>query len=215
MTMALPSTHNAPAPRRLRFSLRGFLVGIGAVCLLLSNGIALRELSELRRESQQLRDELGYLTITDASKPHVASASRMEDLTWRWRIYVPDRRRFAVYVDEGMPIHNRVYVTSGENSLDAAVYLAPEGNWQFKMIAANPSEGASYGYSGALKSPLADRIRQSGLNQAPGRGTVAFDSRERFLLLYENVPEATLFGGDVDRDRPGFRVWMEDATLAD
>jgi hypothetical protein len=46
--------------------------------------------ARLRYELSELRRETGYLEVTDPQTLHVISLPCLEELTWRWRIHVPD-----------------------------------------------------------------------------------------------------------------------------
>jgi hypothetical protein len=46
--------------------------------------------ARLRYELSELRRETGYLEVTDPQTLHVIALPSLEELTWRWRIYVPN-----------------------------------------------------------------------------------------------------------------------------
>lgn len=46
--------------------------------------------ARLRYELSELRRETGYLEVSDPQTLHVVALPCVEDLTWRWRIYVPN-----------------------------------------------------------------------------------------------------------------------------
>lgn len=48
------------------------------------------ENARLRYELSELRRETGYLEVTDPQQLHAVALPSLEDLTWQWRIYVPN-----------------------------------------------------------------------------------------------------------------------------
>jgi hypothetical protein len=46
--------------------------------------------ARLRYERTELRRETGYLEVTDPQTLHAIALPCLEELTWRWRIYVPN-----------------------------------------------------------------------------------------------------------------------------
>ncbi len=82
--------------KTVRFSLATLLVIVtfaGLGLSLWSTGRSLRQanLENLRLEYElsELRREVGYIDVTDTGKIHAIARPSLEDLTWRWRIYVP------------------------------------------------------------------------------------------------------------------------------
>jgi hypothetical protein len=208
------------APRRLRFSLRAFLAAVGVVCLVVSNTIAVRELSELRRENRRLRDELGYLTIDDPLQVHVAAARSLEELQWRWRVYVPPGKRIGVFVqgdqsDSNNAAINRVRLEPGENSLDVAVVAFSNVGYRFKMATENPEQGAGGEYMASMPEEIVNRLsRQSHVFTIPPGKTYTVEPGDTFVLVREDFPETLLFGGADDNQRIGLRLWIEEIDTA-
>jgi len=150
VTMNQPTAPSAPPaapPRRGRFQ---FSLGTLVFSVLLLAAVALLvrsevELDQLRREVRVLRLEQGRLTITDPTRIHVATVKVSEDLTWRWRVYAPQRRKCRVDVRAGMvpqfgtlgdgvPDGYRacVFWGAGEFQLDLSLRKNPSGAWCIK-----------------------------------------------------------------------------------
>jgi hypothetical protein len=200
--------------RRLRFSLRGFILAIGVICLVVSNAVSIRELRLLRDENQQLRDELGYLTIEDPTRVHVIAVSEIEDWKWRWRLHVPERSYPVVFLSlsergRDEPTYKHAFaVGQGERTLDIAVVRSPQGNWHVK---------ASNGVTEAiweLSEEAAERFRLAHYGQEPNqfsRGkTVAVEPNGSIVLLESDAPELLMYGESPVGARTGLRAWMED-----
>jgi hypothetical protein len=216
----LDQSAQAAPPRRLRFSLRGFLAMVGVIGLLISNTIAVRELSEIRGENRRLRDELGYLNIDDPSQVHVAAARSQDELQWRWRVYVPEGKQMAVFVqgdqsDTANVATNRVPLEPGESSLDIAIAARPGGGCRFKMTTENRLRGTSGTYEASMPAEISNRLNwQSEVIQLRADQTFTFGDDGPLVLLREHFPESLLFGGTDDNQRVGLRVWIDelDAT---
>jgi hypothetical protein len=56
-----------------------------------------RELAPMRVELRKLRDEIGALTIEDNSRIHAIAVRTSDDLTWKWRVWVPEGMNVAVH----------------------------------------------------------------------------------------------------------------------
>ena len=50
------------------------------------------ENARLKYDLSSLRRETGYLKITDENKIHAIGLPSLDNLTWRWRIYIPRKR---------------------------------------------------------------------------------------------------------------------------
>ena len=90
---------------RVRFSLRTLLLlalVAGSIILLIFSRM---EIDRLVTENRLLRDELGKLTIKDLGKVHVNMVPSHEEYTWRWRVYLPDRRFRICMATAEIPEH--------------------------------------------------------------------------------------------------------------
>ncbi len=186
---------------------------------MLSNLVAMRDLSRLREENQRLRNELGQLTIQDTSKLHVIAVPEIEDWKWRWRLHLPPRafqvllitltkpgddeptRRYPVLLgSEGL--------NTGERMLELAVFRGPRGNWQLKvnhdglLASWEFSEDAAQTYR--LGPSYADEPWQGGVDR-----TVAAEPGNHVVLLESHEESRWLYGGASDMRATGLRAWIE------
>ena len=208
------------SPRRLRYSLRGLLLTAGVACLVLSNLVAMRELSRLRAENQRLRDRLGELTVADAARLHAIAIPPAEDLRWRWRLHVPETSTYGLYIaarpasvehdDQTLQEPaNRYSAPPGETTLDLQLILDPKGVWRIEGGFAD----ADIRIDLALPRSLAGRT--PGLLHPAGAGkTIAVQPGERLLLLEDHDPEAVMFGGAVSNYSLGLQVWIEETPTS-
>lgn len=79
--------------RKLRFSLRAFLLTLLVLSLFGSNAYVSWKWDEARQEIDFVREELGYLTIADPTQFYIREVPTLEPLSWRWRIYAPPGER--------------------------------------------------------------------------------------------------------------------------
>jgi hypothetical protein len=110
----------------------------------LSHVLTSYQLHQVRQEARRLRDELGYLTITDNRKLHAIGLASYEGFTsksWRWRVHIPAGRRFRVcysYEDipeEGVPtdMYHFFDTVDGEFIFSASAVRDPAGAWSLAM----------------------------------------------------------------------------------
>lgn len=200
--------------KRLRFSLRRFLLAVGVACLLVSNAVALRELARLRGENLRLRRELGYLIIENPARLHVVAAPHLEERSWQWRVYVPRQGRFGLFVawepslvasaeNASRPIDYSYVLTPGESTLHVRLRRNAQGQW---VLRADGPHGKTVIV--ALESVSGRALGV--VHQGAVGDTAMLESRERIVLLEDTDPEATLFGGTTDQTSRGLRLWLEE-----
>jgi hypothetical protein len=85
---------------RWRYSLRTAIVATAFTLVVLSHIKVTLDLKSARRtialqtkELAKLRDELGVFEIVDPSRPHVLSVRTLEPNAYRFRVYLPPRRK--------------------------------------------------------------------------------------------------------------------------
>src|SRR5687767_8697943 len=63
-----------------------------------------REVGPLRVEVRRLRDETGVLSVDDPTKIHAIQVQTENDLTWKWRVWIPENRIYVLRsVGGGVP----------------------------------------------------------------------------------------------------------------
>jgi hypothetical protein len=79
-----------------------------------------RVVSDTEQELERWRAEVGALKIDDPTKLHAIRIATFEDLTWKWRVFVPKGRQFLVgsqcnrIPKDGTPGAAGPMLTSGE-----------------------------------------------------------------------------------------------------
>jgi hypothetical protein len=92
-------------------------------------------------EILRLREELGYLTITDPAKVHVLQLPTRETYHWKWRIYLPEGEWTLFDAADQIPPkgydvkwHGKSTIHAGEFTLEAMVDRDAEGAARFLMF---------------------------------------------------------------------------------
>jgi hypothetical protein len=214
---------------RIRFSLKTLLVGTLAG----SHVFTSYRSKKTHDENAKLRTELGYLTIEDRSKVHVVGLATHEDLTWQWRVYVPEGAKLVLKTathdipEFGLPAdwHMASGCPPGEYSLTAAVRRDREGNWQLKVA------GGGIRLRSNIPEPMTkwlDGRTATKLWTAGGGGTETKEDGKPLRLLrllsQAHLPPGVspTIGlndegprGKASRIGDGLMIWIDDATQDD
>jgi hypothetical protein len=85
-----------------RYSLRTLATLITIVALLATIAWLWREKSKLQRGLTESRRQLGFLEVTDRSKIYATCVPGSgSNEAWRWRIYLPEDRKFNIVLSTG------------------------------------------------------------------------------------------------------------------
>ena len=91
-------------PRRFQFSLATLFVVFTIAAVLIAGWAASRRLDDAAAEIQKYRNEVGQLTIADRQRVHAIGVRVTGRLEWKWRVYLPENRRFQLrLVTGGVP----------------------------------------------------------------------------------------------------------------
>src|SRR5688500_10564334 len=83
--------------RRPRFSLLALIGLTTTIAMGIAIWLLYAEIVPLREENRRLRDELGELFVEDDTKVHAIAVRSTEDLVWKWRIWIPEGRRYNIH----------------------------------------------------------------------------------------------------------------------
>lgn len=83
--------------KRARFSILTLLLITAIVALVLTVVQLYRDLSPLRTEVQQLREETGQLAISDPAALQAIGVETYSDWAWKWRIWIPAGKAYSVH----------------------------------------------------------------------------------------------------------------------
>lgn len=103
----VPAETSPDKNARLRFSLGTMFIGLIILALITSNLFTSWHLQEARDvsrlqeiEIEHLREQLRLLDVSDASQVHIIALETdddFNDMEWKWRIYVPEGKKFDVH----------------------------------------------------------------------------------------------------------------------
>lgn len=80
---------------RLRFSLLSFVLVVSLICVSVSHLHVTFENQRVETENLALKEDLGYLIISDPTKAYVRQVESMERGTWRFRVYLPPKSTYT------------------------------------------------------------------------------------------------------------------------
>jgi len=184
---------------RFRFSLRSFFLFLLLACLIGSNIFSAREihrlnenLNEKNRLVENLQVQVGQLVVTDPTKFHVVAVPTYENLTWRWRVHVPEEgantlRQATLRIPESGIRMNRLLraLPVGESDVIVAIHKDLQDKWYLSTILARRSPAGPLGTQNRQTMPLkwtADSPCWS-TDQAGTRGTESMTPGEPMVLL--------------------------------
>ena len=137
---------NVPSsPRRARFSLHTLLLVMAIVALAMAQFVALRRIREVEARNQELfnenvklRVEAGYLKVEDRRKMAVLRLRELDELTWRWKVFLPKgiwviHSETSKIPQTGLtkPTKYDAFGGNQEISLAASVRKGADGRWEF------------------------------------------------------------------------------------
>ena len=143
---------------RFRFSLTTLVL----LVTILSLALVIWRLAPYRQEALRLRNEVGYLSVSDPSKVHAIRVMTTQEGSWRYRVWIPEGRDFLIClgkVSQPTPADNRDFET-----------LHKEG-W----LACWPIDAGEH-----RVDVVAERIKEGGSWQKQVRLTVLVDGRRLF-----------------------------------
>lgn len=118
---------------RPRFSILSALLAMTIVGLAIVTTRLWREVGPLRQELRRLRDEVGELSVDDATKIHAMEVRTNDPLMWKFRVWVPAGQKAVAKARWGdVP---RVGFPQPKSS----VYLNPGEQWVTYCVKHSPS----------------------------------------------------------------------------
>jgi hypothetical protein len=200
---------------RPRLSLRTALLLVAIVGLSIVVIQLWREVAPLRAEVRKLRDLTGVLTIEDPSKAYAIQVRALDDLTWKWRVWIPAGQHVLANYHWG-----QVPRDSFPQS-DGAIQLNEGDNWVTISARKDPSDGSWKGVlateGGRNSSPIGQDqwwLEESHGAEFYGVGmsTAVWQYEHKpFLLLNYRVPPKNASGtaNSAGELQPGFVIWLE------
>ena len=202
-----------------RFSLRTLFLVLLFGCLAASNIFTSYRWKQVREENTALRKEVGYLIVEDPNKLNVVAVKTLDDMTWRWRVHVPDgsRPQLRFYWQE-IPVNGfspefaATNLPPGDYPLTATIRRNRFDEWTLLVGFGNGSSTTAIDqrFAGWLE-------KQSGpsgwsMSQAGTDGTEVHALDEKFTLLRVRamVPSADgKHASTTDKPSGGILIWVD------
>jgi hypothetical protein len=155
----MSSDEMAKGLRRLvpRISLLSFLLLSTLICVSVSHYRLMQENKALKQRNDDLRREIGYLVIDDRNKIYVRQLESFEELTWRFRIYLPKKTGYALHIRASNTSWNSMGLNPRESEFPLTVALRRQASGEWRLNWTIPQ---SSGSNGADKQ-IAERFWQS------------------------------------------------------
>ncbi len=178
------------------------------------------ELDPLRRDLRMLRKSLGQLSIDDESKLHAIAVPTLQDLTWSWRVWIPQGRQVTLHYQwgnvprTGVPSkRNSVTLPPGEQSIWlSAMQVGPRAS---EIEVTLDTSGGMVGARTRSNDRWLMRFTQDSNSTAfegvPWSTYVAPQSEKVIVLRRFRVGEE-MSSEELSRSNeptPGFIVWLE------
>jgi hypothetical protein len=169
-----------------------------------------RELGPLRNDVARLRSEVGELNIEDRTKLHVIRVDTDNELEWKWRIWIPEGRRFRLRAIGGS-IPKEGYPTSG-----GTVDLSESGEHVIRyVIRRDPRDGSWRGSVhtqtasvGSDEHPWVEWPSSVSTGGGVSTSTQSFPDGEKVEIIRRRVSQAKS-SANIENPAAGFMVWLE------
>jgi hypothetical protein len=170
-----------------------------------------REVGPLREEVRRLRDEVGELAIDDATKIHAIETRQPDELTWRWRLWIPEGRTYVIRSTGGeIP-------KVGFPQLGGSMWVREPGEiWIEYRITKDPHSGTwrgsihrKEGSVGSDEQPWVDWGNRSGTGEGVGTSTRSYAPDETVVITRQRFGQSVPSSEDIPDPAPGFMIWLE------
>jgi hypothetical protein len=214
----------------LQFRLSTVLWFVLAAALAMGTFVARREADRLADENRQLvasnsnlRAEAGYLEIADPSKVNVLRIPVLDELSWRWKVWLPPgdwnlNCLIQGIPQEGVPNGASAGTIAGNREIkcSATVSNSPDGKWRFRGRADGTILGAQLPESHRIvRCYLSQRgMIASSCYTSGSKGSESFDAKAPIVLVryraHEIVTDA--IGRESSKENPessdGVMLWL-------
>jgi len=194
---------------RRRFSLRSLLAVTAFVAMAIVIWQLYTELAPLRAEVRRLRDEVGELSIDDEAKLYAIRVRAGEDMTWKWRVWVPEGRAYEIrYVGDQIP-------KQGFPRASGMISFNQSGeSWIEYQISRDARSGAMTGElttnGGSVGGGEQAWVSGSWVSSGDGVGTSTeeFDPRQPVVLTRNRVSTTANDSSKIEDPSQGFMIWL-------
>lgn len=207
-----------PTPA-FRFSLKTFFLVLLFGSLVASNLFTSYRWKQAREENTALRKEVGYLNVEDPDKLNLVAVKTLDDLTWRWRVHVPEGSRPQIRLSgQEIPLngfsasYSGTTLPPGDYLLTAAVRRNRFDEWTLTLGYGNSSSTTSIdprfaGWLEKQSGPSGWSTSQAGTS---GAEMHALDETFTLLRVRAMVPSADgKSASTTDQPSGGVLIWVE------
>lgn len=174
-----------------------------------------REVRPVRAELRRLRDEVGALSIEDASKPCAIRVRTNDEYTWKWRVWIPEGRSYLLkYTSEdiprsGFPSNHGMITLSEPGEMWVEYRIAPDPHSSAWMDKLSTKGGASVGSSQQdwVKWRKRTGTGEGGVSET----TQVFEPGKTIVLARQRVSEKATDSSKIEDPSAGFMIWLEPA----
>ncbi len=221
-----------PSPRRW------FQIRLGTVLLLMAiAALSIAQFGSMRRSLQleaknqellaknsQLKAEIGELEVVDPTKVAALRIRDLDELTWRWKVWLPQGNWKMSVLTQGIPSlgipgGSSISGIAGgrEIPVSATIRKGPNGNWQFRAFAADARIGNDLSESHRIVAPFVQPAPLISENVviAGDKAPESFDPSQAVVLIrlraqeIETVPGGGWRGKDDPQSSDGVMIWLE------
>jgi hypothetical protein len=187
-------------------------------------------MADAEKELLKLRNEAGYLTITDETVFQGIAIPCEEPLTWKWRCYLPKGSKYSWHLDSGM-VPAAGVSGGGANFLEVSprsqgaevlvtVSLRKDPDpkyerWIFNLKSRSEEGSENQWVSTSIPDPIMNQILQANMTEGCCFGEHKAETRKRgetIILLKRRIgEEITPTSWEISsKPQPGLAVWLRE-----
>ncbi|MDA1050242.1 MAG: hypothetical protein O3C40_07150 [Planctomycetota bacterium] len=163
--------------RKWRFSLRKLFAVCIIATIVASHLITSVRLYFANSELRELRREVGYLDVRNTNLPYIVAVKTLDDLTWKWKLYLPAGRKFIIreflgdappksnFNVQGSHVQRFGAIFTGYVDLELTLRRDHEGKWVRKYVVTD-EDGSSIDSPTQLPAELVSRMEDSAYSRS-------------------------------------------------
>lgn len=184
------------------------------------------EIDAQQAEIEHYQDQLGLLRVKDETKTHIIAIETFEELSWRWRIFVPKgnvyrlRYAFGDILPRGFPNNfptniRDSYLAPGETLLTIKIVKQPDGTTRELISKTRANSTKSESNEVPQEAIAAHYALNHSWNMdalGPKDGQSIFLPEQRIeLVRYQiwELPEMGVISIDTSKPSAGILLWLE------
>jgi hypothetical protein len=170
-----------------------------------------REVGPLRKEVQGLRNEMGVLVVDDPAKIHAIQVNTRDELTWKWRVWIPAGRSYVIHTfSDGIP-------KNGFPQQSGSLFIHEPGEQVIGYeIDRDRTNGKWYGKTtlagtgsvGKDDHPWVEWRTKTSTSGGVPRDPRTFESGQSVELIRFRISQAS-DSSKIEDPSAGFMIWLE------